>query len=50
MQLIQRRMKEFNLWGDGSRFKVIDMASGSAPGRSRWKPCVSRTPYRIAAG
>ena len=25
MQLIQRRMKEFNLWGDGSRFKVIDM-------------------------
>jgi hypothetical protein len=22
MQLIQRRMKEFNLWGDGSRFKV----------------------------
>lgn len=25
MQLIQRRMKEFNLWGDGSRFKVIEM-------------------------
>ena len=25
MQLIERRMKEFNLWGDGSRFKVIDM-------------------------
>ena len=25
MQLIARRMKEFNLWGDGSRFKVIDM-------------------------
>ena len=25
MQLIQRRMKEFNLWGDGKRFKVFDM-------------------------
>ena len=25
MQLIERRMREFNLWGDGSRFKVIDM-------------------------
>jgi hypothetical protein len=22
MQLIQRRVKEANLWGDGSRFKV----------------------------
>ena len=25
MQLVERRMKEFNLWGDGKRFKVIDM-------------------------
>ena len=25
MQLIERKMKEFNLWGDGSRFHVIDM-------------------------
>ena len=25
MQLVERKMKEFNLWGDGSRFKVIDM-------------------------
>ena len=25
MQLIMRRMKEFGLWGDGKRFKVIEM-------------------------
>ena len=29
MQLIARRMKEFNLWGDGSRFKVIGVGDGS---------------------
>ena len=25
MQLVERRMREFNLWGGGERFKVIDM-------------------------
>ena len=25
MQLIQRRMKEFSLWGDGKRFRVMEM-------------------------
>ena len=32
MQLIERKMKEFNLWGDGSRFHVIDMGERFAAG------------------
>ena len=35
MQLIARRMKEFNLWGDGSRFKVIDMGERFQAGSLR---------------